>query len=593
MVRKSLPFFHTKIVATIGPAVNTIEKMVQLMRAGMSVARLNFSHGTHEEHRLTIERLKKAREQEKQPLAIMLDTKGPEIRIGRIQNGELFLPEGHRLLLIKEEKEGNLDHISIKPAFVLDKLTKGMHVLFDNGYIISEVVEVSAQGVEVEIQVGGIIRSGKGVNVPNEELGLPYITEKDLEDLRFGVELDVDIIAASFVRNADQVAALKEFLKAEGKPEILVIAKIENQRGVSNFDSIVQIADGIMIARGDLGVEVPSSRVPQLQKMMIRKSALAGKPSITATQMLETMMQNPRPTRAETSDVANAIYDSTSAVMLSGETAIGHYPIETVDVMRTIALEAEKDFEYREFFNRCSQREFTDIPSSITLATVKASYNTKAKAIFTFTTGGSTAHLLSCFRPKMPIIAMTPNLKCYHQLALAWGVIPFYEPNVASIEEAFEKISAFALSRGLVNHGDLVIVTAGHPFGVRGTTNMILIDHIGEVLVQGRSGMGKQVYGNVLKLLTIESRSPWECQAKLLVITRCDEEYDPFMRESLGVILQNHHGDQESEEYLLKWVQKEGKSAIVYADGACHTLNDGQMVTMDPTRGLVYKGVMT
>ena len=308
--------------------------MIELIEAGMNVARLNFSHGTHDEHLKAIENLKEARKRLKKPLAIMLDTKGPEIRVGSIKNNELMLQPGQKWLLVKENVEGDEQKVTINPGFVLDVVTKGTRILFDDGYILSEVVEVTPEGLVVEISNGGVIKSRKGVNIPNISLNLPAITETDIADIRFGCKNDIDIIAASFVRSADHVLIIKKLLAEEKKSDTLIIAKIENSEGVQNFDSILQVADGIMIARGDLGVEVPLSQVPKLQKMMIRKCYLAGKPAVTATQMLESMIHNPRPTRAEASDVANAIYDSTSAVMLSGETAVGRYPIETVNLMR-------------------------------------------------------------------------------------------------------------------------------------------------------------------------------------------------------------------------------------------------------------------
>ena len=304
------------------------------------------------------------------------------------------------------------------------------------------------------------------------------MTAKDESDIRFGCEHDIDWIAASFIRSAEHVVAIKKLLEEQNKSNILVIAKIENRLGVQNFDSIVHIADGIMVARGDLGVELPLTQVPRLQKMMIRKSFLAAKPCVTATQMLESMMINPRPTRAETSDVANAIYDSTSAVMLSGETAIGNYPIQVVKVMKAIIEEAEADFSYYEFFKQSSQRAFYDVPTSVAQASINTAYSANAKAIFAFTTSGSTARLLSRLRPEMPIIAMTPNQKVFHQLALSWGVIPFLCKDAHNIEDAKKRLSEYALEKGLVQCGDLVVITAGTPFGNPGTTNMMIVESI-------------------------------------------------------------------------------------------------------------------
>lgn len=582
----------TKIICTIGPSVNSLEKIIELMEAGMSVARLNFSHGTHEEHLKVIQSLKQAREQLNKPLAIMLDTKGPEIRLGKFKEGSVTLKPGQKWHLLKQDVIGDEDQVSIYPNDIPEQLYIGTQVLFDDGYISSKVVEKTDIGVIVEIYNGGIIRSGKGVNIPNTHLNLPAVTAKDVHDIQFGCKNDIDIIAASFVRSAEHVLTIKKILADEKKHDILVIAKIENSEGVQNFDNIVQAADGIMIARGDLGVEVPLSHVPRLQKMMIRKSYLAGKPVVTATQMLESMIHNPRPTRAETSDVANAIYDSTSAVMLSGETAIGRYPIEAVNMMRSIIQEAEADFNYRAFFDQHAPLVYHDVPSAVTLATVKTAYSSNAKAIFAFTRGGSTARLLSRLRPKMPIIAMTGQKKSFHQLAFNWGVIPVYYPDCQTIRDGFEKISIFALDNSLVAYGDLVVVTAGNPFGISGTTNMMIVESIGDVLIRGYIGYGSRVHGKAVLVLAPEAKKPYETKDQLLVIAKCDETYLHLIQEAAGIILQNHINDIASEKYAKKVALSLGKPILLRADAACRILKEGQLITLDPEKALVYKGVV-
>lgn len=583
---------RTKIICTIGPSVNTVEKMVQLIDAGMNGARLNFSHGTHEEHEIVLNNLKIAREQKNTPLAIILDTKGPEIRLGKIAGGQVLLSPGQSWLLHKHPIEGGTEGAYIHPSYILDDLKVGTRVLFDDGYICSHVIECTPGGVVVKIENGGIIKSGKGVNIPNASLSLPAITETDIHDIRFGCKHDVDVIAASFVRSADHVLSIKRLLAEEKKPDIQVYAKIENSEGVQNFDSIVQVADGIMVARGDLGVEVPLSQVPSLQKMMIRKSYLAGKPVVTATQMLESMINNPRPTRAEASDVANAVYDSTSAVMLSGETAIGKYPLETVHMMSSIVRQAEADFNYRNFFDFHVGLVFHDVPSAVTLATVKTAYSSGAKAIFAFTSGGSTARLISRLRPEMPIIAMTPNAKSYHQMALNWGVIPYHHEEAKSLLESFSEISRFASQQGYVGSGDLVVLTAGSPFGIPGTTNMMMVESIGDVLVRGHVGIGTRVHGNVALVLSPESKKPYAVREQLLVMTKCDESFVPLIKESAGIILQNHIDDVESERFAIEIAKSLGKTAVVRADEASRVLKEGQLVTLDPEKALVYKGVV-
>ncbi len=583
---------RTKIICTLGPACNTHEKITKLCKAGMSVARINFSHGSHQDHLIVFDLLKQVRRELGIPLAIMLDTKGPEIRVGKILQGELSLEAGHQIHLYSAEEHPSQEGIPIVPGFILKLLPIGTRILFDDGYISSHVVSLDDNGVTVKIDNNGILRSGKGVNIPNVDLQLPAVTEKDISDIRFGCLQDVDIIAASFVRSPEQVLIIKNLLAEEKKSDIQVFAKIENGEGVRNFDSIVQVADGIMIARGDLGVEVPLSEVPRLQKMMIRKSYLAGKPSITATQMLESMIYNLRPTRAEVSDVANAIYDSTSAVMLSGETAIGKYPFEAVNVMKNTTREAEADFNYRNFFDNYRQVTFHDVPSAVTLATVKTAYSSDAKAIFAFTNSGVTARLLSRLRPQIPIIALTSSEKCYHQMACVWGVIPVFRENLRSVTEAFAKVSEFALEQELVSYGDLVVVTAGAPFGISGTTNMMLVENIGDVLIRGENGFGTAVYGNIAHLISPESSLSYQVRGQLLVITTCDETYLPFIQASSGVILQNLVNDVESERYLLEIAKKYNKPVLTRADAAFRVLKEGQLVTLDPQKHLVYKGVV-
>ncbi len=583
---------RTKIICTIGPAVNTIEKMIQLIEAGMNAARLNFSHGTHEEHEVVINNLKEAREKKNVPIAIILDTKGPEIRIGKISGGQIALTSGQKWSLFKHAVEGGPHGVYVNPPYILKDLAIGTRVLFDDGYISSHVVDYNADGVTIEIDNGGVLKSGKGVNIPNAKLSLPAITETDMADIRFGCKHDIDVIAASFVRSADHVLSIKRLLDEEKKSDIQVYAKIENSEGVQNFDSIVQVADGIMVARGDLGVEVPLSQVPVLQKMMIRKSYLAGKPVVTATQMLESMIHNPRPTRAEASDVANAVYDGTSSVMLSGETAVGKYPLETVHVMRSIVRDAEADFNYRDFFDFHADLVYHDVPSAVTLATVKTAYSSGAKAIFAFTTGGTTARLIARLRPEMPIIAMTPNKKSYYQMALNWGVIPYLNGGSKTLIEAFEVISTFASQMELVSNGDLVVVTAGSPFGISGTTNMMMVESIGDVLVRGHTSIGQRVHGKVTLVLSAESKKLYEVRGQLLVMTQCNESFIPLIQESAGIILQNLIDDVESEKFAIHIAQSLGKSAIVRADGASRILKEGQLVTLDPEKSLVYKGIV-
>ena len=562
---------------------------MQLIEAGMNVARINFSHGTHEEHGKTIDNLKKARELANKPMAIMLDTKGPEVRVGLLKGGSIEVEPKQKIKIVQTPE--NKNEITIHPFHVLQTVPVGIKILFDDGYIISHVIEKEDHEVTVEIENRGVLESSKGVNIPNVHLNLPAMTPRDIGDLKFGCLKDIDIVAASFIRSARHVLAIKDLLNEEGKGEILVIAKIESSQGVENFDSIVQVADGIMIARGDLGVELDLGQVPKLQKMMIRKCYQACKPVVIATQMLESMIQNPRPTRAEVSDIANAVYESTSAVMLSGETAVGKYPIETVERMRSIVRQAEEDFGYRDFFYSHSKRDYHDVSSSVALAAVRTAYSANATAIFAFTSSGFTARLVSRLRPEMPIIAMTQRRKNYHQLSFNWGIVPVLVEECKDSMEAFKICCDYSLKNHHINFGDLVIVTAGSPFGKSGTTNMMKVENIGDVLVRGQKGYGPKTEGIVSIILSPVDKDPLSVQEKLLVVPRCDNTYLPLVKYASGLIVENHINDAVSEKYAILIAKTFDISVVVRADGAMCALKEGQKVTLDPGRGLVYRGM--
>lgn len=581
---------RTKIICTIGPAVSNYENICALIDAGMNVARINFSHGTYEEHQKVIEMLKRARAEKKLPLAIMLDTKGPEIRLGMVEGDKFEVKAKQRLLLVKESVVGNAERVQVTPKAVLDKLEVGTTVLIDDGYLISKVVEKSAKGVIIELENAGHIKSQKGVNLPGVDVGLPAMTEQDVKDITFGCEQDIDLIAASFIRSADHVLEIKRLLTERKKADVLVIAKIENSLGVNNFDDIVLVADGIMVARGDLGVEMPLTQVPHLQKMMIRKCYQAGKPVITATQMLESMIKSPRPTRAEVSDVANAIYDSTSAVMLSGETAVGLYPIETVKTMRGIVAEAEKNFNYRAFFERDARSDYNDVSNSVALASVKTSYTSNASAIFCFTSSGVTARLASRFRPEIPIVALTSQPKVYHQMALNWGIIPVEPQEARNAQEAFSIASCFCLKKGITRYGDLVVVTSGAPFGVSGTTNMMLVESIGDVVVRGHPRKGARIHGKIAVVHSTVDKKYEGYRDRIVVISRCDDSYVPYLKHALGIVMQNFPEDTYSEQYAVEIAKTLNIPLLTRADGAMGLLKEGQSVTLDPEKGIVYKG---
>lgn len=580
---------RTKIICTIGPAVLSYEKLCELVDAGMNVARLNFSHGDHEQHGKTIELLKKVRKEKNVPLAIMLDTKGPEVRLGKLPHGPIEFEAGESLTLTHKE---DTKDVQITPKIAFDVLTVGGKLLIDDGYITAVIKEKTDDIAIIEFQNKGKLSDHKSVSIPHVDLDLPAMTAKDKEDIIFGCKAGVDIVAASFVCSPEHVVSMKRTLATQGCHDILVISKIESALGVKNFDAILQVSDGIMVARGDLGVELPLAQVPRLQKMMIKKTYEAFKPVVTATQMLESMGENPLPTRAEASDVANAIYDSTSAVMLSGETAVGKYPIQAVKIMKEIICETENAIDYADFFySNMSRLAFHDISSSVSLATVKTAYSSTAKAIFACTSSGYTAKAISRFRPEMPILAITDNEKTYNQLALSWGVIPIRE-TVSELREAIDAVSCYALKNKIVAYGDLVVITAGSPFGVVGTTNTMLVDHIGDVLVRGKPHKGNVVHGKVHLFMPEEEGRKVPTKGQIAVLTFCSMEYKDALIDAEGLILQNSPDDFESEKYAATIANELKIPILTRADGAAVILHDGQVITLDVARGLVFKGYM-
>lgn len=579
---------RTKIVCTIGPSVIEYEKMVDLLKAGMNVARLNFSHGTYDEHARNIQNLKKARKATQLPLALMLDLQGPKIRIGKIQNGSITLSAKQRIRLV-EKGIGDSRSIPFQPFVLIEALKEGMKILFDDGYIIGKVLEVGPKYVEIEIENEGILKSNKGVSIPGAMIPLPALTEKDFADLKFGCQQQVDLIAASFIRSSSHIHTIREYLVKLGV-KIPIIAKIESTQGVENFDSIVQTADGIMVARGDLGVELDLASVPKLQKMMIRKCYHACKPVITATQMLESMIHHPRPTRAEVSDVANAIYDGTSMVMLSAETAIGKYPIETVRLMKHIADMTESDIDYETFFNHHSKNVDHDISTSVCLAAVKTAYSAKAKAIFAFTASGTTAHFVSRFRPSMPIIAVTTNEQTYHQLSSVWGVIPLFSPSCKTADDAFVAATNFSIKKKIITFGDVVVVTSGAPFDQKGSTNMMIVQSIGNILARGLPGIGPKVSGKIHLLLSSNDAKASKLKNKIVVITHCDDTYAALLKHCKGIILQSSIGDRVSEKYAIA-LAKHLKIPILTRVDRATCLSPNEEVTMDPKKGLIFKGL--
>ena len=471
----------TKIVCTMGPNSNDLEVMRKLVQGGMDIARFNFSHGTHEEQKERMDALKKIRKEEGKHIAILLDTKGPEIRTGLLKDGQkVELVEGETFILTTEEIEGDNKRVSITYEGLVEDAEVGGKILIDDGLIELVVEEIKGKDIICKIINGGELGQRKGVNVPNVPIRLPAITEKDKEDIRFGAEQDVDFIAASFVRNADCIREIKAILRECDAPYTPVIAKIENAEGIENLDEILEVADGIMVARGDLGVEIPAEEVPYIQKMMINKCKECYKPVITATQMLDSMMRNPRPTRAEVTDVANAVYDGTDAVMLSGETAQGKYPLEALKMMVQICENTESHLNHEEILSKMKNQRMKDTASALGYATVSTATNLDAKCIIAPTGSGATARIISKFHPKMDVLAVSPNERALRRMQIYWGVRPYESMYQESTEAICKGAKEIAKEKGFVEIGDLAVLTAGIPsphiggFGY-GVSNMMRI----------------------------------------------------------------------------------------------------------------------
>ncbi len=453
----------TKIICTMGPATEDDNILRELMIAGMDVARINFSHGTHEAAKITMDRIKRIREELDLPIAILLDTKGPEIRIKEFKDGSVTLKTGNRFTLRTDDCEGDETQVSITYKELPKDIKPGTTLLIDDGLIELEALTVNHDKIVCEVKNGGIFSNKKGVNIPNISLSMPYMSEKDKSDIIFGIENDVDFIAASFTRSAEDVMEVRSLLERNGGNKIKVIAKIENAEGVENIDEILRASNGIMVARGDMGVEIAFQDLPMIQKELIKKTYRSGKVVITATQMLDSMIRNPRPTRAETTDVANAIYDGTSAIMLSGETAIGKYPVEALKTMASIAERTESDIDYVKQLEHFEFNRNMDVTNAISHATCTTAHDLKATAIIALTSGGKTARMLSRFRPDCPIIAPTISFKTRRQLSLSWGVVPVMSEIRTNSDELFAHAVECAEKTGLIKTGDLTDITGGTP----------------------------------------------------------------------------------------------------------------------------------
>lgn len=470
----------TKIVATLGPATDSPETLRRLIKAGMDIARFNFSHGSHDEMRARVALVRSVCEEMGAVVALLADTKGPEIRLGDFEGGEAILCENSLFILTGEKILGNAAKASISYSGLMKDIKPGSRILLDDGLIELIVEQIGTDSITTRVINSGIISNKKSVNIPGVSLNLPYISAKDRADIRLITELGFHFIAASFVRNDQDIRQLKDELHRMGEEHINIIAKIECADGVMNTDAILAVSDGLMVARGDLGVEMEFEEIPIIQKELIKKAYRQGKYVITATQMLESMIVKPRPTRAETSDVANAIYDGTSAIMLSGETSVGKYPVEAVKTMARIAVRTERDIDYGRRFFQSTFKPETSVTNAISHATVTTAHDLEAAAILIVSKSGDTARNVSKFRPECPIIVGTPDILVQHQLKMAWGVVPVLTKEETTSTDLFNGAVDVSVKGGYISEGDLIVITAGVPVGHSGTTNLLKVHEVGE-----------------------------------------------------------------------------------------------------------------
>ncbi len=570
----------TKIICTLGPSTDQDGIMRGLIENGMDVARFNFSHGDYEEHGSRFRKLCQLREELGRPVAAMLDTKGPEIRTGEFEGGSATIKTGSVFTLTPRPVLGNDSIVSITFEGLHKDVHAGTRILLDDGLIEMVVEGVENGDIHCRVQNGGTIRNRRGVNVPSVHLSMPYLSDKDRSDILFGVEMGYDFIAASFTRCADDILQIRALLEEHGGRNISIIAKIENNDGVKNIDEILRVVDGIMIARGDMGVEIPLEEVPIIQKMLIKKTYNSEKQVITATQMLDSMMKNPRPTRAEATDVANAIYDGTSAIMLSGETAAGLYPLESVRTMATIAERAERDIDYAKRFRSQSFSEIT-VANAIAHATCTTAHDLGAAV--TVTKSGKTAKLISKFRPAVPIVACCMDPAVCRMLSMSWGVTPILIDLKDNTDELFDQAVLNAQEAGLIESGELAVLTAGVPLGVSGTTNMMKVHIAGDVLITGAGNRMGKTCGNLCVCPTEEDALA-RCRAgDILVIPETTNALVPLLRGAAGIITEK--GGANSHAAILGLAM--GKPVITGASEAVAILRSGRTVMLDSDTGRV------
>ncbi|MEB7381391.1 pyruvate kinase [Staphylococcus warneri] len=577
----------TKIVCTIGPASESEEMLEKLMNAGMNVARLNFSHGSHEEHKGRIDTIRKVAKRLNKTVAILLDTKGPEIRTHNMKDGIIELEKGKEVIVSMTEVEGTPEKFSVTYDNLINDVQVGSYILLDDGLVELQVKDIDHDKGEVKCDIlnSGELKNKKGVNLPGVKVNLPGITDKDADDIRFGIKEDVDFIAASFVRRPSDVLDIREILEQE-KANITIFPKIENQEGIDNIEEILEVSDGLMVARGDMGVEIPPEKVPMVQKDLIRKCNKLGKPVITATQMLDSMQRNPRATRAEASDVANAIYDGTDAVMLSGETAAGLYPEEAVKTMRNIAVSAEAAQDYKKLLSDRTKLVETSLVNAIGISVAHTALNLNVKAIVAATESGSTARTISKYRPHSDIIAVTPSEKTARQCAIVWGVYPVVKEGRKNTDALLNNAVATAVETERVQNGDLIIITAGVPTGEKGTTNMMKIHLVGDEIAKGQ-GVGRgSVVGTAVVADSASDLKGIDLSDKIIVTNSVDETLVPYVDQAIGLITEENGITSPSAIVGLE----KGIPTVVGVENATKEIKDDMLVTVDAANGKVFEG---
>lgn len=576
------PIRKTKIVCTMGPNLFEKHLIAPLMKAGMNVARFNFSHGTYETHQHYYDEVCRIRDELGLPVATMLDTKGPEIRVRSFKNGRVTLQNGQLFTLTTDEVEGDEERVSITYKELPQDIAVGTSILIDDGLIGMQVERIDGADIVCRVLNGGVVSNNKGVNIPNAHLSMPFISEKDHQDILFAIKNGYDFIAASFTRCADDIMQIRHILRENNCHTINIIAKIENMEGVENIDEILRVVDGVMVARGDLGVEVPLEDVPSLQKKLIQRGIAAGKPVITATQMLDSMIKNPRPTRAEATDVANAIYDGTSAIMLSGESAVGAYPVEAVETMVRIALRAEADMDYIRRFSRDTSAS-TDVTNAISHATVTSAHDLNASAIITVTKSGSTARILSRYRPACVIVGCTTEKHVWRQLALSWGTVPLMIAEESNTDDLFEHAVDAAVKNGLVHDGELVVLTAGVPLGISGTTNLMKVHVVGHLLSRGQGLHGGKVVAPLCVIRNLEKDAKDFNTGDVIVCHQTTREMFSMLRKSSAIVLE----DDNPEGHGAIAGMSLDIPVIIGAKNATNILKSGAVVTVDGEKGTV------